>query len=72
MNTRYFKFVGGSSAKFWEIGVSGDEVTIRYGRIGTAGQTLTKVLPNAAAAAKHADKLIASKTAKGYQETVAC
>jgi predicted DNA-binding WGR domain protein len=29
-----------------------------------------KTLPDADAAAKHAEKLIASKTAKGYAETV--
>ena len=68
---RYFEFVGGSSAKFWEICVSGNEVTVRFGRIGTAGQTQTKTLPDAAAAARHAEKVIATKMAKGYSETVA-
>ena len=68
---RYFEFVGGSSSKFWEITVSGNEVTVRFGRIGTDGQTQVKELADAAAAAKHAEKLIASKTAKGYLETVA-
>ena len=68
---RYFEFVGGSSAKFWEVAQSGSEVTVRFGRIGTAGQTQTKTLPDAGAAAKHVEKLVASKTAKGYLETVA-
>ncbi len=69
---RYFEFVGGTSAKFWEISTRGNEVTVRFGRIGTEGQTQTKTLPDAEAAAKHVEKLIASKTAKGYTETVAC
>ena len=69
---RYFEFVGGSSAKFWEIAVSGNEVTVRFGRIGTEGQTQIKTLPDATAAVRHAEKLIASKIAKGYTETVAC
>ena len=69
---RYFEFVGGSSAKFWECALSGNEVTVRFGRIGTEGQTQVKTMPDADAAVKHAEKLIASKTAKGYQETVAC
>ena len=69
---RYFEFVGGTSAKFWEVIVSGNEVTVRFGRIGTEGQTQTKTLPDAQAAVKHAEKLIASKTAKGYRETAAC
>jgi predicted DNA-binding WGR domain protein len=71
MSTRYFEFVGGTSAKFWEIGARGNKVTVRFGRIGTAGQTQTKTLPNAAAANHHVEKLIAEKAAKGYQETIA-
>ena len=67
----YFEFVEGSSAKFWEISVSDKTVTVRYGRIGTAGQTNVKTLADAAAATKHADKLVAEKTKKGYQETAA-
>lgn len=67
---RYFEFVGGISAKFWEAVVSGNEVTVRFGRIGTDGQTKTKTLPDADAATKHAERLIAQKAAKGYQETV--
>ncbi len=68
---RYFEFVEGTSSKFWEISTSDTEVTVRFGRIGTEGQTQVKTLADAAAAAKHADKLIAQKTGKGYQETVA-
>jgi len=65
---RRFQFADGSSDKFWEIEVAGAEVTVRYGRTGTNGQTNTKTFPDEAAAAKHADKLIAEKTEKGYQE----
>ncbi|MGO8748714.1 MAG: WGR domain-containing protein [Thermoguttaceae bacterium] len=68
---RYFEFVGGSSAKFWEITTSGNEVTVRFGRIGTEGQTQVKTLADADAAAKHAEKIIAAKMGKGYRETVA-
>ena len=70
MEKHYCEFVGGSSAKFWEIGVSGNDVTVRFGRIGTQGQTQVKTLPDDDAAAKHAKKLLASKTAKGYAESV--
>ena len=69
---RYFEFVGGSSAKFYEVSTSGNQVTIRFGRIGTAGQTQVKTMANAAAAVQHAENLIAQKTAKGYRETAAC
>jgi len=68
--SRYFEFIGGTSAKFWEISTSGSEVTIRFGRIGSAGQTQTKEFPDTAAATRHVEKLIAEKTAKGYRETV--
>jgi len=69
---RYFEFVGGTSVKFWEIRTNGSAVTVRYGRIGTDGQTQTKTLADPQAALRHAEKLIASKLAKGYRETVAC
>ena len=68
---RYFEFVSGSSAKFWECGVSGNEVTVRFGRIGTQGQTQVKTLADAQAATKHAESLVKSKLAKGYLEAVA-
>jgi predicted DNA-binding WGR domain protein len=66
--TRYFEFVGGSSAKFWEATVQGRDVTVRFGRLGTSGQSQTKTLPDAAAANKHAEELIAQKVDKGYVE----
>ncbi|MCE9603300.1 MAG: WGR domain-containing protein [Planctomycetia bacterium] len=69
MNRR-FEFVEGTSAKFWEVSTVCCDVTIRYGRIGTAGQPLTKSFPDPAAARKHVEKLIASKVAKGYVELV--
>jgi predicted DNA-binding WGR domain protein len=71
MDKRYFEFIGGSSAKFWEIGVSGDTVTVRFGRIGTDGQTQVKSFPDAAAATRHAEKLITAKIDKGYAEAIA-
>jgi DNA ligase-1 len=65
---RRFEFADGSSHKFWEITVKGTEVTVRYGRVGSEGQKNTKNFADGAAAAKHADKLIAEKTDKGYRE----
>ena len=40
---RSFEFADGTSAKFWEIDQTGTEVTVRWGRTGTAGQTKVKV-----------------------------
>jgi predicted DNA-binding WGR domain protein len=70
--TRRFEFVGGSSAKFWEVSTSDKEVTVRFGRLGTDGQTQTKEFPDTAAAQRHVDKLIAQKTGKGYVECAVC
>ncbi len=71
MPKRYFEFVNGKSAKFWEVGNCGNDVTVRFGRIGTAGQTQVKTFPDAAAAEQHVEKLVAQKTKKGYREAVA-
>ena len=65
---RRFHFVGDGSDKFWEIETVGNDVTVRYGRTGSKGQTNTKTFADESAAKKHADKLIAEKTAKGYAE----
>jgi DNA ligase-1 len=65
---RHFEFVVGKSSKFWEIAVEGTSVTVRFGRIGTNGQTQTKTFGDAAAAGAHAEKLIGEKTEKGYVE----
>lgn len=63
-----FELSEGSSNKFWEIANSGTEVSVRYGRIGSQGQTSMKTFPDEAGAAKHAAKLITEKTGKGYVE----
>ena len=69
---RYFEFIDENSAKFWEIATSGNEVTVRFGRIDTDGQTQVKMLADAGAVVKHTEKLIKSKTAKGYCEMATC
>jgi len=66
--TRRFEFVGGNSAKFWQVTVAGTDVTVRFGRLGTEGQEQTKEFPSAEAASGHAERLIAQKAAKRYQE----
>ena len=67
---RRFEFVEGKSSKFWEIVVAGTSVDVRYGRIGTDGQTSHKEFKDAAAAAQYAVKIVAEKTEKGYVEIV--
>lgn len=68
MPTRRFEYVEGTSAKFWAITNNNREVTVRYGRIGSNGQTQTKSFTDPAVAAQHAGKQIAAKLAKGYRE----
>lgn len=68
VSLRRFEFVGGSSQKFWEISVSGSSFTVRFGRIGTAGQSQTKTFADEARAKREAENLIAEKVKKGYAE----
>ena len=66
-SSSYYEFHGEESAKFWETRRDGCDVTVRYGRIGTNGQTKTKTFPDEAKAEAHQAKQIESKTAKGYK-----
>lgn len=65
---RNFEFVEGSSSKFWKVRLDGCDVTTRWGRLGTDGQSKTKTFKDEAAAKKEYDKLIEEKTEKGYEE----
>lgn len=65
---RRFEFVEGTSSKFWEIGLEGSGFTVRFGRLGTEGQTQQKSFPTAEKARAEHDKLIQEKQKKGYAE----
>ncbi len=65
---RRFELVEGTSSKFWEIAREGSVVTVRYGRIGTDGQTSVKDHGALAKAEAEHDKLVREKTKKGYRE----
>jgi len=69
VSERTFEFKDGTSNKFWAISVSGDSHTVRFGKLGTNGQAKTKTFATDEKARADADKLIAEKTGKGYQET---
>ncbi|HUQ56670.1 DUF4132 domain-containing protein [Lentzea sp.] len=64
---RRWELVADGSAKFWEVARDGVAVTVRFGRLGTAGQTKTKELASEEAARAHVAKLVAEKEKKGYQ-----
>jgi predicted DNA-binding WGR domain protein len=64
----YFEYKDAKSSKFREVSVSGKKVNIRYGKIGTDGQTSLKELSTPAEAKAHAKKQAAGKVKKGYKE----
>ena len=68
MAKHYFEYKDAKSKKFWEVSVSGKKVNIRYGKIGTDGQTSLKELGTPAEAKAHAKKQAAGKVKKGYKE----
>jgi predicted DNA-binding WGR domain protein len=72
MSKRRFEFIAGQSYKFWEVTVSGSQVTVTFGRIGTDGQSQVKSFHDAEEATRYATKQIAAKTKKGYAEVDCC
>ena len=67
-NKRRFEFSEGSSNKFWEITVTGADVTVHFGRIGSYGQGESKAFADCASAQEHAESKIREKISKGYVE----
>jgi predicted DNA-binding WGR domain protein len=65
---RYFEFASGASQKFWEITIAGAAFTVRFGRLGTAGQAQTKTFEDESKARREAENLIREKLRKGYVE----
>jgi predicted DNA-binding WGR domain protein len=61
-----YELSDGKSHKFWEVELRGRVLRVRYGRIGTDGQTLDKSFPSDDAAKREHDRLVKEKTAKGY------
>lgn len=68
MSWKRFEFCSGTSNKYWEICVETSAVRVRYGRIGTAGQSQTKPFPTRRDAKDEAERLIRTKLKKGYVE----
>lgn len=68
MTKRRFEFSEGSSNKFWEVSLDGNDVVTTYGRIGATGQTTIKSEATPDKAKATYDKLVREKTKKGYVE----
>eukprot|EP01032_Pedospumella_encystans_P027068 gene27068-30601_t len=63
----YLECTEGGSRKFYELTLSGDQVTIRYGKIGTSGVVSEKDFGgDMDAASKFAAKTVGEKEKKGY------
>lgn len=56
----------GGASKFWEAQVNGHQATIRFGKIGTAGQTQIKTYGSEAEAKAAVEKVAKKKLADGY------
>lgn len=56
------------ASKFWEVWQEGPDVTVRFGKLGTDGQTRVKSFATEALAVAHMHKQIDEKTKKGYKE----
>jgi DNA ligase-1 len=52
--------------KFWAIRLDGASFTVRFGKLGTAGQEKTKAFADAATARREHDALVREKAGKGY------
>ena len=63
----YLEFSKGASHKFYEVTVEVTRVTLRYGRIGTAGKTEETAFQSEAQAQSFAQSKIQDKLRKGYQ-----
>lgn len=68
---RHFEFQEGTSHKFWEVSVEGDTLVVRFGKVGTQGQTQTKPFESEDVAQQACEKLVLEKLRKGYVEGAA-
>ena len=55
-----------TGGKFWNVEVSGSEMTTAYGKVGASGVSSTKQFDSEAKATKEAEKLVKQKEKKGY------
>jgi uncharacterized protein (TIGR02996 family) len=65
---RTFQYSDARSHKFWGVEVRGASLTVKWGKVGSAGQTQVKTFASPEKAQAEADKLIREKTGKGYVE----
>ena len=67
-STRRFEFIGGTSAKFWEVTVDDMIVSAEWGRIGKTSRTKEWYFGGHQEAVSYAKRQMRSKRSKGYIE----
>lgn len=67
---RRFEYVDGGSRKFWEAKVEGVMLTVRFGRLGTAGQLDEAMYDSPGDAKRELKARIGEKLKKGYKEVL--
>ncbi|MBI4861970.1 MAG: DUF4132 domain-containing protein [Candidatus Riflebacteria bacterium] len=65
---RRFELVEGKSSKFWEVSRDGSSLSVRFGRIGSNGQTRTRSFASESDAEAELGRLVREKCKKGYTE----
>ncbi len=70
MDRTYLELTDGASHKFYEVSVDDQTLTVRYGRIGDAGQSSTKTFETPQQAQAEAQKKLAEKRKSGYAEAM--
>ena len=60
-----YELTAGSSSKFWEASIEGNVLTVRFGRLGTKGQSKAKTLSDQAAARAELERLAATDALTG-------
>lgn len=66
--TKTYRYIDDKSDKFWRIEISSNEFLLNYGKTGTNGTYQIKSFDNEELCIKEANKLITSKTKKGYSD----
>ncbi len=64
---RYVELHTGSHGKFWEVQVRDCTYTVRFGRIGTEGQTMAKDFATPERARYEGERMLKKKLDRGYQ-----
>lgn len=66
---RYYEYLDDDSHKFWEAELDGTQLTLRYGAVGSQGQTRPKSHDDEATARRAFDTACAAKEKSGYVST---